>query len=379
MSPPRWIATAARGLEEVVAAELEAIGARVLPAEPGGVPFESDATGAVRACWRLRAANRVLAELASFPAPDGDALYRALYDLAAASASDPFALASLLPPERTFAIAATTARSVLTDTRWIALRAKDGIVDAQRDRHGRRSDVERDSPDVALRIRLHEDRASLLLDLAGEPLDRRGYRVATTTAPLREQLAAAALLASGWDGRGPVIDPMCGSATFLAEAGAIALGWAPNRLRKLWGFERLPPFEGLIERVRAEPIAAPDPDLRLFGCDRDAAAIAAAGRNLGVAGLADRATLTAGDAFELEPPPGPGLLTVNPPHGSRLDSSPAEWRRLGDLLKRRYRGWKAIVVAGDASLGRELGLRPSRRMPVRNGPLDARLLFLEIW
>ena len=379
MSPPRWIATAARGLEEVVAAELEALGARALPAEPGGVPFAGDAALAVRACWRLRAANRVLAELASFPAPDGDALYRALYELTAASAGGSFALATLLPPERTFAIAATTSRSALADTRWIAVRAKDGIVDAQRDRFGRRSDVARIAPDVSLRIRLHEDRATLLLDLVGEPLDRRGYRVATTAAPLREQLAAAALLASGWDGRGPVVDPMCGSATFLAEAGAIALGWAPNRLRERWAFERLPPFAGLLDRARAEPIAAPDPDVRLHGCDHDFLAIEAAGRNLEAAGLTGRATLATGDAFAFEPPPGPGLVTVNPPHGTRLDSSPAEWRRLGDLLKQRYRGWRAIVVAGDAALGKQLGLKPSRRMPVRNGPLEARLLFLDLW
>jgi len=376
---PRWVATAARGLEEIVAAELASLGARPLPVEPGGVPFESDVVGAVRACWRLRAANRVLAELATFPAPDGDTLYRELAARAAATSSDPFSLFSLLPPERTFAIAATTSRSALTDTRWIALRAKDALVDAQRARFGRRSDVARVRPDVAFRLRLQDDRATLLLDLSGEPLDHRGYRLATTAAPLREQLAAAAVLASGWDGRGPVVDPMCGSGTFLAEAGAIALGLAPNRLRERWGFDRLPPFQGLLERLRAEPVPAPGPDVELFGIDRDAAAIAAAERNLAAAGLGGRTRLTCGDAFEVEPPTGPGLVTLNPPYGARLDSGPADWRRLGDLLKRRFRGWKAVVVAGDAALGRELGLRPSRRLPVRNGPLEARLLLLDLW
>lgn len=233
-------------------------------------------------------------------------------------------------------------------------------------------------PDVALRLRLQDDRATLLLDLAGDPLDRRGYRVESTAAPLREQLAAAALLASGWEGRGPVVDPMCGSGTFLAEAGAIALGLPPNRLRERWAFESLP-FHGLLERVRAEAIAAPDPEVRLFGVDLDPEAIAAADRNLTAAGLAAHATLARGDAFEFEPPEGPGLVAINPPHGERLTSAPADWRRLGDLLKRRYRGWKAVVVAGDKNLGRELGLRPSRRLPVRNGPLDARLLLLDLW
>lgn len=379
MTGPRWVATAARGLEEIVAAELASLGARPLPVEPGGVPFETDLAGAVRACWRLRAANRVLAELATFPAPDGDALYREVSARAAATSSDPLSLFALLPPERTFAVAATTSRSALTDTRWIALRTKDALVDAQRARYGRRSDVDRVAPDVALRVRLQDDRATLLLDLSGEPLDHRGYRVATTAAPLREQLAAAALLASAWDGRGPVVDPMCGSGTFLAEAGAIALGLAPNRLRERWGFDRLAPFRGLLERVRAEAIPAPGPEVELIGVDRDPEAIAAAERNLAAAGLAARACLARGDAFELEPPAGPGLIAINPPYGARLDSGPADWRRLGDLLKQKYRGWKAVIVAGDAALGRELGLRPSRRLPVRNGPLEARILLLDLW
>jgi putative N6-adenine-specific DNA methylase len=254
------------------------------------------------------------------------------------------------------------------------------VVDGQRDRFGRRAMVERTEPDLALRVRLHDDRATLLVDTSGEPLDHRGYRVESTAAPLREQLAAAAVLASGWSGRGPVVDPMCGSGTFLAEAGAIALGLAPNRLRSRWGFERLPGFgRELFDRVRSEPFATPDADVELLGVDRDPAAIAASRRNLDAAGLSAHAILAAGDAFELEPPAAPGLVTVNPPHGARLASAGAgDWRRLGDLLKSRYRGWKAIVVAADAGLGKELGLR-ARRIPFWNGPVEGRFLLLDLW
>lgn len=201
----------------------------------------------------------------------------------------------------------------------------------------------------------------------------------STAAPLREQLAAAALLASGWNGRGPVVDPMCGSGTFLAEAGAIALGLAPNRLRPRWAFERLPGFgRDLFDRVRSEPFPVPDPDVELVGVDRDRTALAAARRNLDAAGLAAHAILATGDAYELEPPAGPGLVTVNPPHGGRLESGADAWRRLGDLLKTRYRGWKAIVVAADARLGKELGLR-ARRVPFWNGPVEGRFLILDLW
>jgi putative N6-adenine-specific DNA methylase len=367
----RWVATCARGLEEILLGELRALDLADAGVDVGGVRFRGDFAAGMRANWRLRSANRVLLELASWPAPDDEALYAGARTL-----DHPW-----LTPDRTFAIHATSSRSQVRDTRWVALKVKDGLVDGQRERFGRRASVERDWPDLALRVRLHGDRATLLLDTSGEPLDRRGYRTETTTAPLREQVAAAAILASGWDGRGPVVDPMCGSGTLLAEAAAIALGLPPNRLREVWAFEQLPGFDpAVFARVRAEPIPAPGPEVELWGVDREPSAIAAATRNLEAAGLHGRARLAAGDGFAFEPPAGPGLLAVNPPWGQRLtDTDIAAWRRLGDLLKQRYRGWKAVVLAGGEGLGKHLGLRPARRLPVRSGPLDARILLFDLW
>ena len=374
-TPRRWAAICARGLEEILEREARAAGLAVETAEAGGVAFRGTLADGLRANWRLRTANRVLLELASWPAPDDEALYRGARELLAGE------LAGLLGPERTFSVAATSGRSRVRDTRWVALKVKDGLVDGQRARFGERASVDRIDPDLALRVRLFEDRATLLADSSGEPLDRRGYRLETTAAPVREQLAAAAVLASGWDGLGPVVDPMCGSGTLLAEAGAIALGLAPNRLRARWAFERLPGFErAAFERLRAEPFPAPGPAVRLCGRDLDAQAVAAARRNLEAAGLGDRARIDLGDAFAFEPPPGPGLVAVNPPYGERLGAEgDAAWRRLGDLLKQRYRGWKAIVLAGGEGLGKHLGLKPVRRIPVRNGPLEARILVLDLW
>lgn len=367
----RWVATCARGLEEILLGELRALDLADAGVDVGGVRFRGDFAAGMRANWRLRSANRVLLELASWPAPDDEALYDGARTL-----DHPW-----LTPDRTFAIHATSSRSQVRDTRWVALKVKDGLVDGQRERFGRRASVERDWPDLALRVRLHGDRATLLLDTSGEPLDRRGYRTETTTAPLREQVAAAAILASGWDGRGPVVDPMCGSGTLLAEAAAIALGLPPNRLREVWAFEQLPGFDpAVFARVRAEPIPAPGPDVELWGVDREPSVIAAATRNLEAAGLHGRTRLAVGDGFAFEPPPGPGLLAVNPPWGQRLtDTDIAAWRRLGDLLKQRYRGWKAVVLAGGEGLGKHLGLRPARRLPVRSGPLDARILLFDLW
>jgi 23S rRNA G2445 N2-methylase RlmL len=266
------------------------------------------------------------------------------------------------------------------NARWALLSVKDGLVDGQRDRYGRRSDVDRARPDLSLRLRVAGPHAALLLDTSGEPLDRRGYRGMTTTAPVREQLAAACVLAAGWDGTGPVADPMCGSGTLLIEGGWIALGLAPGHLRRGWAFERLPYFSAAdFAAVRAEPVVAAGSAVRLFGNDRSAEALAAARVSLGRAGLAERTVLTRGDAADFVPPPGPGLVVVNPPHGERVAADPAAWRELGDLLKRRFKGWRAAVLAGGPDRGKHLGLRPKRRLPVMNGPLPGRILVLDLY
>jgi len=384
--PLRLIATCVLGLEEILEAELNALGASEVQRERGAVSFVGGWKDCWRANWRLRTANRVLVELGSWDAPDGQALTaggRALVGgrspvkkLSRGGLDVP----ALLHPDRSFAIQATSAFSAIRDTRWAALSLKDGLVDGQRDKYGRRSDVDREHPDLHLRLRLHQDRATLLLDTSGEPLDRRGYRVVTSTAPVREQLAAACVLASGWDGVGPVADPMCGSGTLLAEAAWFAIGRAPGGLRQSWAFQGLPGFDAAaLSAIRREPIPSPGPDVRLFGNDRSAEAVRAAKANLERAGLLNRATLTEGDAEAFQPPEGPGLVVVNPPHGERVGTDSDRWRELGDLLKQRFRGWKAVVLAGGEDRGKHIGLRPRRRIPVMNGPLEGRILVFDLY
>ena len=363
------VATCALGLEEVLAGELRELGVEPSVAR-GAVTY----TGAWETVWqtnlRLRTANRVLIELASWPAPDEEALAAGVHRLMMLkSARADLRLAQLLVPERTLAVRATSSRSRLRDTRWIALKVKDALVDSQRELYGRRSSVDRRRPAVPLRAWLHDDHVTLLLDTSREPLDHRGYRVETTAAPVREQLAAACILASGWDRSGPVVDPMCGSGTLLIEAGWLALGRMPGALRQRWVFERL--------RRKATPRS--DHAVELIGVDQSPQAAGAASRNLVAAGLRDHAKVHRGDAFAFSPPDEPGLVAVNPPYDRRAAADPAQWRRLGDLLKQRYRGWKAVVLAGDSTRGKHIGLRPLRRIPVRNGPIDARILLFDLY
>jgi putative N6-adenine-specific DNA methylase len=386
-SPLPLIATCSLGLEEILAEEIRGLGlAPSVEKNRGGVGFSGDWAAVIRANVWLRTANRVVLELARFKAVDGDALANAGRFLAKGPLKD------WLRPERSLSIVATSSRSTIRDTRWAALRMKDGLVDGQRERWGTRSTVLREAPDLPFRLRLLDDEATLLLDTTGEPLDHRGYRRETVTAPVRETLAAACVLASGWDGCGPVVDPMCGSGTLLIEAAWLARGWAPSRFRggkdrsafafEGWGVTS--PASVADARHEAPPEALGEGTRGpLVGRDIDPQAIPIARRCLEVAGLgsshADGIDLSVGDAAEIEPPPGPGLVLVNPPYGERLEADRPMWRALGDLLKQSFRGYRAVVLAGGEGLGKEIGLKPRRKIPVWNGPLEARILLFDLY
>jgi len=377
----RLVATCALGLEEFLEAELKKLGVSNCIRERGAVTFSGTWDEVLRMNWRLRTANRLLVELAAWDGSSAEALQTGAGRLVERSRGwDGLGAATLFDPRHSFAIRATTARSHIRDTRWVGLKVKDGIVDAQRRRFGRRASVDRKDPDIHLRVWLSRDRATLLLDTSGDPLDRRGYRVATSEAPVRESLAAACILASGWNGQGPVVDPMCGSGTLLAEAAAFALDLPPGRHRKRWAFERLPGFDKAAwEVLRLEGLGLPETEVRLFGVDQSPAAVEAASANLRKAGLGRLSSIEVGDAYAFEPPAGPGLLVVNPAYGQRLEENRDQWPRLGDLMKQRYAGWQAVVLAGGEGLGKHIGLRPKRRIPVRNGPLDARILLFDLY
>jgi len=377
----RLVATCPLGLEEFLEEELAGLGLADRSREKGAVTFSGTWEDVLRTNWRLRTANRVLVELARWDGSSAESLAAGASQLVLGARSwDGLRAAQLFDPRRTLVIRSTSAGSQIRDTRWVGLKVKDGIVDAQRQRFGSRASIDKKNADVRLRVWLSRDRATLLLDTSGDPLDRRGYRAMTSEAPVRENLAAACVLASGWNGEGPVVDPMCGSGTLLAEAAAVALGLAPGRLRQRWAFERLPGFDTAAwQRIRKEPIPASGARVRLFGVDQSPQAIEAATTNLGQAGLSRRSSLAVGDAYTFEPPEGPGLLIVNPAYGERLEENREQWPRLGDLMKQYYKGWQVVVLAGGEGLGKHIGLRPRRRIPVRNGPLEARILPFDLY
>jgi 23S rRNA (guanine2445-N2)-methyltransferase / 23S rRNA (guanine2069-N7)-methyltransferase len=383
-------ATSPKGAEPLLESELESLGASGVRVTRSGVAFRGSLETAYRACLWSRTAGRILLPLASFPAATPDQLYQGVREV-------PWF--EHLAPTSTFAVEATATRSPLTHTGYAALRVKDAVADLFRERTGSRPSVDRERPDLLLNLHLEDRTGIISLDLSGEPLHRRGYRGAGGAAPLKENLAAAILMRGGWPeiaaSGGALADPMCGAGTLAIEGALMAADIAPGILRVRWGFsgwmkhERALWKELVAEAAsrRREGLAHLPP---VLGSDADARAVARARAAAERAGLAGRISWEVRPLGEAGPPPdrGParesgalGLVAVNPPYGERLgevSSLAPLYAELGSVLRRRFRGWRAVVFTGAPELGKEMGLRAHRSWSLPNGPIPCKLLLFDV-
>lgn len=322
----QFFASAAKGTEPALRDELRELRFRGVRADRGGVHFEGPPDEGYRACLWSRVALRVLTPLATFEAK----AERGLYD--GVRALD---LSMALDARRTLVVSAACRSSRLTHTQYVSQLTKDAIVDRIRDRSGARPDVDRRDPDVHVFVHLVHDVATVYLDLAGEPLHRRGYRDAQAEAPLRETLAAALIRYSGWDRRSPLVDPMCGSGTLLIEAALLAQNVAPGLARRRFGFERWASF-GAAEAARMTELRAAARDAAqsdvppIIGADASAQALGVARASAGRAGVSLELRRISVDDFAL--PEGSGTLVTNPPYGHRLERGPRLPRELARLV-----------------------------------------------
>lgn len=393
-------ASAPRGLADLLARELEALGATEVRERPIGVAFTGSLEVAYRACLWSRIANRVFLELAQFEAHDAEALYAAARELPWEAHIDSGA---------TLACEFSGRHAAITHSHFGALKLKDAVVDALRERTGRRPDVGLERPGVRVHAHASGTRVTVSLDLSGESLHRRGYRTEASEAPLKENVAAGILMRAGWpelarEGA-PFLDPMCGSGTLVIEAALIAADRAPGLLRDYFGFLGWRQHDAALwERLRAEAqtrartgteraLAA---GVRLCGSDRDARAVRLAQANARRAGvdaltqfevcdLADVVPVgvrTASDEQDAEVSSARGgLVCTNPPYGVRLEDRTAArdvHRTLGRVLRERFTGWHAAVLTGAPELGLELGIRAHRTHTVWNGAIQCRLLRLPV-
>ncbi|MFH1812366.1 MAG: bifunctional 23S rRNA (guanine(2069)-N(7))-methyltransferase RlmK/23S rRNA (guanine(2445)-N(2))-methyltransferase RlmL [Pseudomonadota bacterium] len=379
-----FFATCPRGLAGLLGDELRALGALSVRVRPAGVDFDGEMELGYRACLWSRLASRILLRIGQFESPDEDALY------AATRAVD---WSGHLAPGRSFAVDVTATRAPYRNTHFVALRVKDAVVDALRELRGERPDVDTHEPDLRLHLHQHSTLAALYVDLSGDSLHRRGYRAQAGEAPLKENVAAALLVRAGWprlarEGA-PLVDPMCGSGTFLIEAALMAADAAPGLLRPRFGFEGWTRHDSALwDRLRTEAEARRDLERlpTLAGSDHDARAIEAAAEGLHRAGLDGRIALHCCDlaeapGYSLEPLARPGLVLVNPPYGERMGSRrevEALYPRLGQVLRERFAGWSAGVLTTDDALASLLGLRPRRRHAVANGALDCQFLEFDL-
>ncbi|HJV35273.1 THUMP domain-containing class I SAM-dependent RNA methyltransferase [Geomonas sp.] len=371
-----FFATTAKGVEEVLAAELTALGASGVTRESGGVSFGGGMEAAYRANLWLRTASRVLMTLAEFPCETPEQLYDGVRAI-------PWT--SYLTTGMTLAVDSNVRDSALTHSGFVALKTKDAIVDTLRDRFGSRPSVDTKDPDLRINVRLFRNRCTVSLDCSGMPLDRRGYRLERHEAPLKENLAAALVELSGWDGSVPFVDPMCGTGTIAIEAALKALRIPPGLLRAGFGFQRWPNYDRLLwsrlvkeaRQGRLDALPAP-----VVGSDISHSAIAMAHQNAKRAGVGEFIQLERCPVGELIPPPGPGVMVLNPPYGKRLGEEEALrplYKEVGDVLKQRCKGYTAYLFTGNLQLAKSVGLKAARRIVLFNGPIECRLLKYEMY
>jgi 23S rRNA (guanine2445-N2)-methyltransferase / 23S rRNA (guanine2069-N7)-methyltransferase len=379
----RLFASAPRGIEPLLADELRALGAGNVKETRAGVTFDGDLTLAYRVCLWSRVANRVLLPLAQFPAPTPEALYDGVRGID---------WSTHLDRNGTLAVEFNAYRSAITHTHYGALKVKDAIVDQFRERTGVRPSVATNEPDIRINVYVHADVASLSLDLSGESLHRRGYRVDTVTAPLKENLAAAILLRAGWPAiakeGGALVDLMCGSGTLPIEAALIASDSAPGLDRTYYGFLRwrghdAAIWEALLVEARARRATGIKNLPPIRGYDHDPAAVRVALVNIERAGLTGLVHIERRYLADCrsEHVAHAGLVVVNPPYGERLGEEselPGLYRVLGEVLKRCYEGWRAAVFTGNPELGKVMGLRAHKMHVLYNGAIECKLLHFEV-
>jgi putative N6-adenine-specific DNA methylase len=372
--PHRFFCPCPRGLEPLLAEELAACGGTDVQTAEGG----AGASGPFELCYALnlhsRIASRVLWRV-------GQASYRSENDVyAAAKALD---WPRWFAPDCTIRVNVAATHSPLRSLDFITLRVKDAVCDRFRSDTGKRPSVDTAGPDVRIHAYFDAATVTVYLDTSGEALFKRGLRVAGGVAPLRENLAAGILKLTGWTPGVALLDPMCGSGTFLIEAAEMALRRAPGA-RRSFGFEKLKMHQPHAwERLRAEALAAelPSSRLEIHGSDLYGDVLKIARQNLVHAGLEEAVTLKQANVLELPPPARSGVLVANPPYGVRMgeqEEMAAFYPKLGDALKARYAGWRACLFTADLRLPKLIGLKPARRIPLYNGALECRLYVFEM-
>ncbi len=377
----RFFVTCPRGLEAVLADELTGMGLGGVAAAQGGVHCGGSLTDAYRVNLHSRTASRVLWQLAQGSYRGEDDIYR---------------LAERQPwgdwfhVDQSIRVDVSATKSPLRSLDFATLRIKDAVCDHLRAATGRRPNVDTRAPDVRIYAYLEASECTLYLDTSGDALFKRGWRTEAGDAPLRENLAAGVLKLAGWEPGTALMDPMCGSGTFVVEAAQTCLGIAPGS-RRSFGFEKLRNFDAsaweALKAALVAPADVPQSELEIAASDVSGDAIVQTHGNLLRAGIPEASVehlaLKQIDARHIRPNAARGIMVVNPPYGERMGvrgaaEPEAFFAEFGNTLKQRFAGWQCSILTSDLAFQKKLRLAPSRRTPLFNGALECRLYRFEL-
>ena len=356
------------GLEGVLADELRTLGAEEVTEGNRVVYFKGDKEMLYRANFACRTAVRVLKPFLTLRSTNADDLYEQLKT---------FDWEQLMTVQTTFAIDVTAYSEEFTNSRFVTYRVKDAIADFFNDKYGKRPSIRITNPEIRFDVHISGKEVTLSLDSSGDPLFKRGWRVAQTDAPINEVLAAGIILLSGWKGDTDLIDPMCGSGTFLVEAALIGANIAPGVYRDHYAFQLWPDYDAdLFEKIYNDDSAEREFTHKIYGSDIEGKAIAIARANVKNAGLNKYIELERRDINDIEEVPEGGTLISNPPYGERLNIEDIDqfYRDLGFKLKHTFKGYNAWLICYDQEQYFKIGLKPSVKYGLNNGGLDCELL-----
>jgi putative N6-adenine-specific DNA methylase len=369
-----YFATCPRGLEQLLNEELKAVQARNIQVTDGGASFAGDLGVCYRANLHSRIATRVLIQVGRGKYATEEDLFEAAYKLN---------WPNLFDVKHDFMVKVTGVKCPLKSLEFATLRIKDAICDKFRQVVNSRPYIDTKTPAVRVHAYLTADSYQFYIDSSGSALYQRGNRKASIEAPLRENLAAGILKLTGWQPGQALLDPMCGSGTFLLEAAMMALNIAPG-LHREFGFEKLKNFESdtwkKIKNSAIKGVKSPSFQ-RIYGSDMDLRAVRVAKQNLEAAGLLEAVQLSHVEFTALVPPADAGVMVANPPYGVRIgedEALAALYPNMSITLKAKFAGWNTYFLTNDLRMPKLMRLSPSKKTPLFNGPLECRLFEIKM-
>ena len=373
-TPHTYIAKTVSGLEEVLLNELKELGAANLGLLRRAVGFNGSKELLYRVNYSCRTALRILKPIMTFELAE----QQALYDNISCIEWEEF-----IEPANTLAVDSVISDSVFTNSQYVSLKTKDAIVDRLRTKWGTRPSINLDDPDIRINIHIFKKNCSVSLDTSGRSLHKRGYRMNAGPAPMNEVLASGLIFLSGWNRQSPFIDPMCGSGTLLIEAAMISDRIPPGFYKPEFGFMKWKDFDPeLWFRIKEEEDAKMINTGNIIrGCDISQRAVDSVLQNIRFAKLINRIKVETAPFEAWFPPEEKGILITNPPYDERLHVNDiiAFYKKIGDVLKKKYNGYEAWVISSDLRALKFIGLHPSRKITVFNGPLECRFVRFELY